>query len=138
MALLTASYDAPERQGQFVYLPLAANLNIYAGAIVAIDANGNANPAQDVAGLTVIGRAEVEVDNLGGIAGAQSIQVKRGVFEWDNSTANPVPVTAIGSLVYAVDDHTVATTSTNHIVAGRVVFVDSNGVWVDTTAQWVS
>lgn len=130
---LTSPFDAPERSGQMLHLPLAATTLIYAGSLVALNADGNAVPATDAAGLRVIGRAEHTVDNSAGSAGDSSINVKRGVFLYLNSETNAVDLNDVGKRCFVEDDAIVAETSTHKVVAGRVVGVVSEGVWIDTT-----
>jgi hypothetical protein len=100
--------------------------------MVAIDANGYAQPAANTAGLRVLGRAEAEVDNSAGDDGDLTIQVKRGVFKWPNSATSVLTSAYVGKTAIVEDDQTVAITATNKVKAGRVVEVESDGVWIDT------
>jgi hypothetical protein len=67
-------------------------------------------------------------------------QVEAGVFRWDNSTSDPVTIASLRHLCYVVDDQTVAATSAptgtpavaTRGIAGIVMDVDTNGVWVAT------
>jgi hypothetical protein len=127
----TAAIDTPERAGESISLPLAAATNIFAGTLVALDASGNAVPAADTAGLRVIGRAEEDVANPG-LAGVKAITVKRGVFLYANSATAAVDADDKGKIAFVEDDGIVAETSTHKVKAGRVVDVDSTGVWIDT------
>lgn len=67
-AAATSAISAPEKTSSTVSLPVAATKVIYAGTLVAEDANGDAQPASDTAGLRVVGRAESTVDNSVGQA----------------------------------------------------------------------
>lgn len=129
---LTAEINTPEHPGNIVQLPLAADAVLYAGAIVALNTSGYAVAASDAAGLRVIGRAEHNADNTDGSAGDITINVKRGVFRWANSTTAAVDADDKGKVVFVEDDGTVAETSTHKCKAGRVFTVDDAGVWVDT------
>lgn len=120
-------------------LPVAASTLIYAGALVAVNASGYAvpasTPAAGAAHLQVVGRAEKQADNSAGSAGAISVTVQQGVFRWKNSSStNAIVAADVGRDCFAVDDETVARTSNlgarSH--AGRVMLVDSSGVWVET------
>jgi hypothetical protein len=127
---LSAGQSTPMRTGQEVYLTVASNVVIYAGALVC-QSNGVAYPAADVSGYTVVGVARATVDNSTAIYSAtKGIDVWRGVFRMGNySTAT---ASSINSLCYVADDNNVATGGmTNTIVAGIIVDVDSLGVWVD-------
>lgn len=130
---LTAARDTQERPGDILNLPMAAATTMYLGGLGATDAAGRAVPASDAAGLKVVGRTEQTINNAGA-AGALSINLKRGVFLLANSAAQPVTAAMVGKVAYVEDDQTVCATagSTHKVVAGRVVEVDSRGVWVDT------
>lgn len=132
MAAATQPFDAPECSGLVLFLPVAAATTLLAGTLGATDAAGRAVPAADTAGLRVIGRIERDVFNAGGAAGDLNAEIKRGVFRYDNSAANPVDADDIGKICFVEDDHTVAETSTHLVKAGRVIAVDAQGVWVDT------
>ncbi len=147
MAGLTAPRNTPEltEDREFVY-PVEANTNIYLGALIGLNANGNAVPMSAATGLKVIGRAERVADaqalypgqnaiNNPGAAGAISIVGRRGIFMFANSTAHPVAQANVGAPCFAEDDHTVASTDETASLscAGRVVGIDiSGGIWVDT------
>lgn len=134
MAATTIPISTDERLGEIDYYPVAAATKIPAGVIVALNAAGNAVNASDAAALRVIGRAEETVDNTAGAAGDLFINVKRGVFKWANSGTNAIASpTHLRKFAYVEDNQTVATTSTNKIIAGRIRSVDADGgVWVDT------
>jgi len=127
MGALTKDRNTPRRDGEIFEAPVAAGAVIYAGAMVARDGDGNAAPAADTAGLVVIGRADATADNSGGAAGAISVTVCRGVFAWSHSGLTRAD---LGKVLYATDDQTVATTSTNDVPAGILVDVTSDGAWV--------
>lgn len=132
------SYNAPERPSNaFVTLGLAADAVIVAGELVAKNAAGNAVPASDTAALRVIGRAEADADNTDGDAGDVTVLIKRGVFQYDNGTA--ALTAADVNKVCFIETSTKVQSSggTNNIVAGLVIEVDDNGVWVDTTRSTV-
>lgn len=129
----TENIETPERAGDVLVLPVAANTHIYAGTLVARNATGYAVPASDAAGLRVVGRAEREVDNSGGAAGDVQVAVKRGVFLYANSAGEPVVASGIGGDCYVKDAATVSSVpGTNSVVAGKVVAIEDDRVWVDT------
>lgn len=93
-------------------LPLAANVVLYAGAIVSVDTSGNARPGRTSTTDVVVGYADRKVSNSGGSAGDKSTEgVSRGIVEMENSGSDPVTVASIGRTVYLVDDQTVAATN---------------------------
>lgn len=133
MAALTADRNTAMREGQIVSLPVAASEKIYAGALVARDANGYATPGATATGLLGVGRAEAQADNSSGSAGDVSVDVRKGVFKFDNSAGgDEITAADIGSDCYIVDDATVAKTdgTGSRSKAGRVFDVESDGVWV--------
>lgn len=133
MAALTAGRNTPERSGSIREPGVKAATRIYAGAMVAVDATDFAVPASTAIGLRVIGRAEDHADNSAGADGAIRIRVGVGTYRFDNSAAADLIRTRdIGTLCYAVDDHTVAKTdaSGTRSAAGKIFDVDANGVWV--------
>lgn len=113
--------------------PVAANTRIFAGALMCLDASGNAVPGATATDLVARGRADEHIDNTDGAAGDQRIRSSRGVFCFDNSAgADEITRAHIGSDAYIVDDHTVAATdgTGTRSIAGRVDDVDAAGVWV--------
>jgi len=130
MANLTKDRHTQEREGIEFNHPVAAGVQIFAGAIVVLDGNLNAAPATTATGLIALGRAEEMVDNRTGNAGDVSLQVRTGTFSVDND--GTVARANIGALAYVVDDHTVADNDGggSRSVAGKIVDVDLDGVWV--------
>jgi len=120
MTALAASRDTVEQSGPIdsesivaLSFPMAAATTIYAGALVAIDASGNAVAATATSAIRVMGRAEKTVINtvaagFGG-AGALSIEVRPGVFAFANGDS--ITAADVGSMAYAVDDNIVAKAS---------------------------
>ena len=132
-AALTDDRDTQARSGVLVSLTQGTNV-IYAGALVAVDGQGLAQPAADTAGFTVVGRAERKSDNSTYVA-STLVEVRRGTYKY--ATTNTVTDASIGAVVYCVDDQTVTTggvVSQSNVV-GRLVDTDSDGVWVDTTER---
>lgn len=127
MAALTQDRNTPRRAGELVALPVAAATIIYAGGMVATDADGNAVPAANTAGLVVVGRAEARADNSSGVAGALMVEVQTGLFAYAHVGLTRAD---IGKLVYVADDQTVTLAVGNRVVAGVLVDVDDDGAWV--------
>jgi len=163
MAALSASRNTPEwsgsRRQHYGLLGVEASTNIYVGGMVAMDASGYAVPASAVATLKVLGICESvyaggtmppgvnALNQTGngslypgatgvlGAAGAISVGVVRGVFGMDHDGS--VVATVIGSLVYALDDHTVSTSTGAgaNPVAGTLIAIDAGLAYVDFFAQ---
>jgi hypothetical protein len=138
MAALSASRNTPEWNGAPRYhlgvIPVEAATSIYVGGMVAINANGNAVPAQTLGAsplnkLLVIGICEYvyaggilppginALNQTGngllypgatgtvGNAGAISVGVAASIFGMD--VDNSIAQAQVGQMAFAVDDHTV-------------------------------
>lgn len=96
-------------------------------------ATGYAEAASTATTLTALGRAEETVDNTAGAAGAKTVRVRRNkAFKFANAAADLVTQAELGKSCYIVDDQTVAKTNggTTRSVAGKVLGVEADGVWV--------
>jgi hypothetical protein len=132
--MLTADRNTLSTEGVLITVPVAAGAKIFAGALVAANATGYAQPGAVATTLTYIGRAEQYADNTGGAAGAITVQVRRKrAFYWQNSGTDPVTQASLGKTAYIVDDQTVSATNGGNTqsAAGIVVGLDANGVWID-------
>lgn len=131
---LSADRNTPFKDGEIIVAPVAANVKIFAGAIVAANATGYATKGATATTLTYLGRADEYVDNTGGADGVKTIQVRRGnAFKWKNSAGDPVTQASLGKICYIVDDETVSANNAGgntQSAAGKVVGIDSDGVWV--------
>ncbi len=104
------------------------------GVMLALDATPEIVNAADAAGLKVIGRCPDEIDNS---ADGKMGNADLGCFKWENDASNPV---VIGETVaYVKDNQTVCATggSTYKVVAGLVIAVESDGVWVCQTLEGI-
>jgi hypothetical protein len=132
MTALTAARNTPQRAGDILGYPVKASVKPIQGGIAVLSA-GYAAPATTATGLIAIGRFEQTVDNTSGADGALSVQVRRGTFRFGNSASGDLVAQAdAGADCYLVDDQTVAKTSGTNTrsVAGKIIAVDSDGVWV--------
>ncbi|MBO3701059.1 MAG: hypothetical protein J5W83_00760 [Candidatus Accumulibacter sp.] len=134
MSALAADRNTPLKDGELIAVPVAAAAKIFAGALVAASATGFATPGATATTLTYLGRAEAMADNTAGANGAISVQVRRKkAFKWANLGADLVVQADLGKNCYIVDDQTVAKTNggSTRSVAGKVLGVESDGVWVE-------
>lgn len=106
--------------------PVAAATRIFSGALVALDATGNAIPAIPAAPV-MRGVALHEADNTLGAAGTASVETDRGPFLVTNDGS--VDRSHIGGDVFVVDDNTVGAVGT--LVAGKCLDVTPEGVVVE-------
>jgi len=136
MAALTQDRNTPRKRLRDTFVGgVAASTIIYAGALVARNAAGYLVPAAPTVGLVVVGRAAERVDNSGGGDGDLTCKVETGVFKYENAAGGAAVEQAdvLGTAQAEVaDDQTVAgpTHGTNNIAAGRIVELESDGVWV--------
>jgi len=113
-------------------LGVKAATKIYGGSIVVNDA-GVLAPGRTATGLIAMGMADETYDNTSGAANAITGQAIGGTFRFGNSaSSDAIALTDIGSSCYIVDDQTVAKTSgsSSRSIAGKIIDVDSDGVWV--------
>jgi hypothetical protein len=131
---LTADRNTPFKDGEIIVIPVAAGKKIFAGALVAANATGFATPGATAATLTYLGRAEEFVDNSAGADGATTVQIRRGkAFKFKTAAGDPVVQADLGKTCWITDDETVSKTNaggTTQSAAGKVVGVESDGVWV--------
>ncbi|QFQ88261.1 hypothetical protein F8A10_12145 [Paracoccus kondratievae] len=106
--------------------PVAADTHIFSGALVALDAAGNAIPAAPAAPV-MRGVALHEADNTQGAAGETSVETDRGPFLV--ASDGSIGRTHIGADVFVVDDNTVGAAGT--LVAGKCLDVTPEGVTVE-------
>lgn len=131
---LAADRDTPMRTGDRFELGAATAKKFYAGALVMRSATGYATPGATATGCIGLGRVAEYVDNTSGADGAVKVKIDRGIFRYGNSAAaDEIANADIGTLCFIVDDATVAKTDGGgtRSTAGRVVEVDSSGVWVE-------
>jgi hypothetical protein len=116
-------------------LPLAASTKVPAGALAAVDSSGRMTNATASTSIRILGVNQLMADNSAGSAGdISSERVERGTFLFANSTSSDlIAAKDIGAWCYAVDNDTVALTdgSSARSKAGRIVAVESAGVWVE-------
>lgn len=133
MAALTSDRNTTMRQGDMRETPVAASVQIFKGALVMRDTDGNIKPGATETGAVGVGRAEEAADNSGGAAGDLTVKWRSGVFQYANSAgADEIDASDIGTVCYIVDDQTVAATdgTGTRSKAGIVEDVDARGVWV--------
>lgn len=131
---LSKDRNTQMKDGELISVPVATDVVIFAGALVAANATGFATPGAVATTLTALGRAEEYVDNTDGADGAKTVLVRRKkAFKFANHGADLVVQADLGKTCYIVDDQTVAKTngSSARSAAGKVLGVESDGVWVE-------
>lgn len=133
MTAATADRNNPRRAGAQVSDPVGAAKKIFAGAMYALNATGYAVPAGTSGAGVARAVAQEQADNTAGADGAIAVTGETGVYRFDNSaSADLIARADIGATCYVVDDSTVAKTDATGTrkAAGKIVDVDSVGVWV--------
>jgi hypothetical protein len=130
MTKLSVNRDTPEIAGKN-FAPLLKALEIvFAGGMAAVNViTGESEAAADAANLVVRGRFESYVDNTNDGLRAP---IHAGVFRWNNSADHAVTAAYMDKKLYVEDDNTVSIDPGTHaVIAGIMVDLDSEGVWVD-------
>ncbi|MBL9102157.1 MAG: hypothetical protein JNL82_14430 [Myxococcales bacterium] len=139
MTALSQSRRTPRLEGRRYRFPVAADVLIYSGAMVAITTSGYAKPAVTATSLRIIGIASLDpqegyVDNTDGAAGDKNVVVYAGIYGFKNSAGgDEITAAELGQTVYAVDDQTVAKTSGGgtRSPAGAVRWIEDGLIYVD-------
>lgn len=129
---LAKDRNTPQKKAELIAreIPVADTTTVYGGSLAAIDTAGKLNPAAATAGLRVQGRVVEQVVNPA--SGALKAKVEKGIFRWANKASHLVTVAMVGAVCYVEDDQTVSCDNATQVVAGIVVDVDADGVWVNT------
>lgn len=136
----TKQMNAPDVDVCTLYCPLDV-VKVFKGGLVGINSAGFLVPAsagsdKQLKIIGVVAGPEEVYDNTLGVAGAKSCRVDRGAFQLLNgATTDAITQADAGRIVYAQDDQTLARTPAlgTRPPAGRVIQVDADGVWIDTT-----
>lgn len=125
----TDKIGSSESDPPYFEIGMAANVKIFAGAIVVKDAAGDLRTATQATGLIALGSADTTYDNTGGATAAVRAKAFRGVFLYDNSSGDPIAKADIGNLCYIEDDHTVSkgASGATRSAAGFIWGLDPNG-----------
>ena len=134
MAALTNDRDTHKRIGAMYQDPVSGGARIFAGAMVVLDASGNAKPAHVATGLTPRGMALKEVDNRLGAAGDMVVDIESGIFALKTDAS--ISRTDIGHKAYFLDDQTVAATDGSGTRSEAGIIKDVEGAGYDAIA-WV-
>lgn len=120
---------------KLVPVKMAGNVKIIKGTIVCLAA-GFATPGAVATGLKCIGKATETVDNTGGAAGAKTVLVEAGTFQWNNGTAGDALADAdVGATVFVLDNQTMVKTNpggNTRSAGGVLIALDAAGPWVQT------
>lgn len=128
--VLSADQDVARKEDVLTQYPVTSGEIIYKGAMVCVDTDGYLLAAADTAGYKFAGIAYEQKDNSSGLDAALSCRVyTKGVFLL---TCTSIMQSMVGNLLYVTDDDVVDESSTNDIVAGRLVkYVSATQGWVD-------
>lgn len=114
----------------YAKFPMAASITIFEGALVVLNASGNATNAVDTASHIFVGICTNTVTN-GVTAGAVLVEVEYGHEELLTSSATLASVTGAPAVVTDNDSVTTVALGTNDIKVGVVTeFVSATRAWV--------
>lgn len=83
MMALTKDHNTTRKENDLASYGVAADVKIFAGSMVCLNAAGYAVPGTDTAGLRFVGVAREYVDNTAGANGDKSVLVRRdGIFDF--------------------------------------------------------
>lgn len=108
---------------------------LFRGAMLARDATPEILPASDTAGLKVVGVCPEHIDNSDD---GELVVPIFGAFKWENDGTNPVVNGDIIAFVKADDTVCAFAGSTNKVVGGLVIGVDTDGVWLLQTPEAIA
>lgn len=97
----------------------------YKGRLIAVDTSSKTAYLATASATRIV----VGVNKESAASGADIVAVG-GVWRFDNATSTDITQADIGNLAYVSNSYTVTRSSTTSI-AGTIVDVDSNGVWID-------
>lgn len=138
MSNITANKFNNIREGQFGKAPAYQAIEFFIGGAVCVGSDGYLRKAADTAGFVTAGIASGgtgpagSMDNSLGASGDIDIAFRKGCDVWLNATGFTPAITDFNTKVYWSDDQTVAKagTTTNDILAGRIVDFDGTKVLV--------
>lgn len=126
----------PETAARQLSVPVAASTTLHQGALagVAPDGSGYATNVTATPNMRVLGVVVARADNASGAAGAINALIERGVFAFANSSGDDaISAADVGRVCYAVDNNTVARTSSlgARPAAGYVTRIENSMVFVE-------
>lgn len=132
MAALTSERKVTRKTGEMNGYGVAAATKLWGGGIVALNASGYAVKGAASDALVCVGIAAATVDNSAGAAADLTVDAMAGEFKLANSAGgDEITIADVGKPCYLVDDQTVAKTpGTGRSKAGRVTYVESDGVFI--------
>jgi len=134
MSALTTERNTIRQGDAYACLPsygAKAAAKCYKGALIALN-SGYAAPGATATGRVAVGVCLETTDNTSGADGALLVPIRSGIFKFANHGADLVVTADHGKTCYIVDDQTVAKTdgAATRSAAGKVVLVESDGVWI--------
>jgi len=133
MTALTSERKIATKTGELNGYGVAAATKLWGGGLVCLNSSGYAVKGSEADALVCVGVAVATVDNTAGANADLDVEVMTGEFKFENSAGgDEIGIDDIGKTAYIVDDQTVALTAgtVGRSKAGRVVLVETDGVWV--------
>jgi hypothetical protein len=127
MSAATQPRNTAERPGYPLdqELPIKSGVTLFPGCMANVDANGALTDAADTASERCAGNVQAVNPTTG------KAIIRRGIHKYANGDG--FTAADLGLPVMVKDNQTVEkeASSTNKVVAGKLVALDSDGVWVD-------
>lgn len=138
MTALAADRKTAYREGVETEYPVKATIQIYAGSLVMLGADGFLIPGADTASCKFVGVAMESVKGTAADGGVFCRVRREGAFDF---AATGMTQAQVGDVMYLVDDQTFSNvgTTTNDIPCGRLIkYVSATRGWLDIAKRWVS
>lgn len=121
-----------ERTGnRLLNIPVKGGVELTEATMAIVNVDGYADKATAAEDVMIAGCVQNYCDNRNGEDGAQTVNVKRGTFVWDND--GTIKKTDILKKCYIKDEVTVTIAADGSSVAGTILAVEDDGVTVDMT-----
>ncbi len=127
MSAATTARNTPERPGYPLdqELPIKSGATLIVGCMANVDANGDLTDAAD----TPSERCAGNVQSINTTTGKAII--RRGIHKYANGASITAASLGVNATVGDNQTASLAGSTTNDVVAGKIVGVDTDGVWID-------
>lgn len=134
---LAKSENREEKVATELLYDQKGSTTIYGGAVVVCASDGYAKPGVAAASLRFLGIAKHDSVNAGA-DGAAKVAVlgpigpdgKPRVWKFKNDATTPITIAGVGAAAALKDDETFSGDATSRTTMGKVVRIDSDGVWM--------
>lgn len=129
--------DRPEKETPEFLFSQKGSTTIYAGAVVVAASDGYAKPGVAAASLRFLGVAAHDSVNAGA-DGAKFVRLhgpigsggKPRAWKFKNDATTPLTIADVGKAAALKDDETFSGDATSRTTMGKLLSVESDGVWM--------